>query len=762
MDNKIIEFKITETFGIQNYILPSNIKTLKITGVCDGESLDDYFRENGNSNYIKNLDMSELKVSDDSFYFIIWFDNLRTVIFPRNQEIISTDFNMSLKNYVFPNNLQKLQLYLSANKKIKELVFPDSLKSIYLHLAKYSKVETIKFGKKLSTIENFVINPNIKKIEIDPRNKHFTILSNALYTKDLKKLIKFLSFDERSEYVVLEGVQEICEDAFEGSMIKKIVLPKSLKKIGESAFGYCRLLEEVIVPDSVTEIGNYAFSHCENLKKLKLSNNIEKLMSETLEDCFNLDYLYLPDNLKTIEPRFFNFTNCLTTVDIIFNNKSPYLEMIDGVIYSKDLKRVIVAIDKTKKSYKILDEVETIDFYAFSGCQNLEFVRLPDSVTDINSHAFSYCTNLKKVVIGKNLKKISYSSFAGCSKLKYVVINTIKPPKSIYNSDYDDFDYISYNTVIFVVPFVAQNNYNKASFWRERNYTHNFAKPRCSKCNYKTYSEEDVNNVIQYATDGDMYSQFELSLMYEKGIGVEKDLTKSVIWLKKSAEQGYLSAMYNLSHYYSKKGEYDNQINLLKQIRRQKIDQTSDYWLDKENLDIYLRATNDLGVAYYDGNGVRKSYKKAFELYRKSARYGVDMAISNKGVCYEWGRGTHKNAGKAFCCYRHATQKGSLPAMVKLANCYSTGTGVNKDKDKYMFWMQKALNQEDCDAQNAIAFEYLTGKFLEKDLQKAKKYFMLSINNPNGGVENKSETIESARNGNKLDIKMLKLCGITF
>lgn len=758
-NGKTYKLIVSESTEIKDSI-DADTTNLIISGVCVSNTLEDYFRCNDDLN-ITTLDLSDLKVTDNEFGFINWFDSLRTVIYPRNQETIVTDFNISLRDYVFPNNLKKIHLFFS-NRRIKELVFPDSLRSLYLSFTHNSKVETIKIGKNVSKIENFDIIPSIKKIEIDPRNHHFVVVNNALYTKDLKKLIKFLSLDEINEYVVQDGVQEIREYAFEGSKIKKIVLPDTLKKIDYSAFYYCQLLEEVVVPDSVTEIGDDAFSHCSNLKKLKLSNNIEKLESDTLTDCLDLDYLYLPDNLRVVGPRFFNFANRLTPVDIVFNNKSPYLEMIDGVIYSKDLKRLIVAIDRTKKKYKILDGVEIVDFYAFSGCQNLEFVRLPDSVTEIKSHSFSYCVNLKKIVIGKQMKKFADSAFAGCDKLKYVVINTIKPPKSIYNSDYDDFDYISYSTVNFVVPIEAQKSYKKAYFWCDCNYTHLFPKPHCSNCGNVTYSEEEVNNVIKYSTNGDMDSQFELSVMYENGIGVEKDLAKSIFLLKKSAAQGYLKAMYCMTHYYCEQGEYDNKVKLLRDIRRHKVDPTSDYWLDKENFDIYLRATNDLGVAYYDGKGVRRSYKKAFELYCKSARYGVDMAISNKGVCYEWGRGVRKNAGKAYCCYRHATQKGCLPAMVKLDNCYCTGTGVNKDKEKYMFWMQKALNQNFCDAQNDIAYKYLTGKFLEKDLRKAKKYFMLSINNPNGGAENKSETIASARKGNKLDIEMLRLCEIEY
>jgi TPR repeat protein len=754
---KLIVSKSTE---IKDSI-DADTKYLIISGVCVSEMLEEYFSCNEELN-ITTLDLSELKVIDGEFYFISWFNNLKTIIFPKEQEIIKTDFCCPIKKYIFPTNLKKLELYINGNCKIKELSFPDTLKSLSLNLCSEKiKLESIHLGKNISEIECLDVVPHVKTIEIDSENKYFVIYNNALYTKDLTKLIKYLSVEEIDEYIVKEGTLEICKNAFEDAKFKKIILPESLIKIGNSAFYYCKMLDSVEVPDSVQIIEDYAFAHCENLKYLKLSNSVEKLEDYVLEECFNLEKLHLPDNLRVIGSLFFMFTNCLSSVDMVFQNKSSHFKMLDGIIYSNDLKNLVSVIDKNKNSYDIPNGVQTIEYYAFSGCSNVKFLRLPDSVTTIKSHSFSYCSNLKKIVIGKNLKEFADSAIAGCENLKYLVINTLKPPKHLYNSDLDDFDYISFKTVNLVIPCEVQIQYEKTDFWSRFKYIYKVSKPCCKK-NNNNMTEEDVKKFIQEATDGDMCFQFSLSVMYEYGWGVKKDMEKSLYWLKKSAAQGELNAMYKLSHYYEEIGDYDSKIKLLKQIRKTKVDPTSDFWLDKENFDIYLKATNDYGLSFYNGSGVRKNYKKAFDLYCQSAKYGVPESISNKGVCYEWGLGTRKNQSKAFCCYRHAAQKGLSVAMVKLANCYSSGIGVEKNKEKYMFWMQKALNLNDCSAQNDIAFEYLTGKFLEKDFSKAKSYFMMSVNNPNGGEKNKLDTIASARKGNKLDIKMLTLCAIEY
>ena len=92
------------------------------------------------------------------------------------------------------------------------------------------------------------------------------------------------------------------------SPIKKIILPKNIEEIQNSAFLRANNLEEIIIPDSVTEIGLNAFSQCISLREVKLSENLEKITIGAFSECFKLTKITLPDKLQYLDKYSFTDT----------------------------------------------------------------------------------------------------------------------------------------------------------------------------------------------------------------------------------------------------------------------------------------------------------------------------------------------------------------------------------------------------------------------------------------------------------------------
>lgn len=90
------------------------------------------------------------------------------------------------------------------------------------------------------------------------------------------------------------SVQEIAKKAFWGNKnIVSLVLPDSIERIGDWAFGNCCMLEEIRIPGRKINAGNQIFRSCGRLKKILLGSSdadLSKLLAMTVTE-LEADYL---------------------------------------------------------------------------------------------------------------------------------------------------------------------------------------------------------------------------------------------------------------------------------------------------------------------------------------------------------------------------------------------------------------------------------------------------------------------------------------
>lgn len=188
-----------------------------------------------------------------------------------------------------------------------------------------------------------------------------------------------------------------------------VEFPKSLASIGEKAFLCCTGLTSVIFPESLTSVGDCAFYGCTVLSEIAISSNI------SINSCACTFY---ETNLHTV-----HISNTVTSVpDDIFSTPTINefnvddtddigLVSIDGILYEYDdyletytLVRYPVA--KKGTEYTIINNTETIDKYAFCGCNLLNRINITDTVHTINDFAFSDCDNLSTLQWGASVTTV--------------------------------------------------------------------------------------------------------------------------------------------------------------------------------------------------------------------------------------------------------------------------------------------------------------------------------------------------------------------
>lgn len=133
-------------------------------------------------------------------------------------------------------------------------------------------------------------------------------------------------------------------------------------------------------------------------------------------------------------------------VDIIFDNISLYgnisfqmgagvkgYVMEDGIIYNEDKTRICLVTGELSGAYVMPDTITALAPLAFAQT-GLTSVTVSKNVTSIAYGAFAGCTQLESVILPEGLEFIGASAFDGCEKLKRVDLpSTVK---AVYESAY--------------------------------------------------------------------------------------------------------------------------------------------------------------------------------------------------------------------------------------------------------------------------------------------------------------------------------------
>lgn len=244
----------------------------------------------------------------------------------------------------------------------------------------------------------------------------------VVYSRDGKCLLK--APQDLVEYKVKEGTEVIGEAAFSGCKIEKIVFTKSLKsirpyafsevftlknlvlpegmeKIDSLAFADFFSLENISIPNSVRTIGEYAFKNCERLKSIRLPKGIKRIERRTFDCCYELKYVYVPENLDFIAEDCFGNCYNLERIEVAPSNRE--FCSIDGVLYSKDKKTLIVfpGTNGGEKTAVIAEGTEAIGAHAFDtfySCFDFEPSRtvfIPKSLKDVRNIDFSLLVSVE-------------------------------------------------------------------------------------------------------------------------------------------------------------------------------------------------------------------------------------------------------------------------------------------------------------------------------------------------------------------------------
>lgn len=297
-----------------------------------------------------------------------------------------------------------------------------------------------------------------------------TIVSGNLNNDDWKTLKSMTNLVELD--ISGMAVTSIPSSAFSNKWgLEKIVLPKKLETIGNSAFSGTGI-KEIELSESLTTLDSHAFQNCTSLVSIKIPDKITKISYGTFESCSNLQFVSFPSTLTLIEERAFYETD-LSEIDIpgsvenIKENAFCRNENLKKVTFNEGLVKIesySFLGCKSIESIVFPSTLRTIGYSGFADCTNLKQISLNEGLVCIESEAFSRCSGLTDIVLPSTLEYCKGGAFNGCRNVKSIEARSVLPPTTegscpMYNVDLTG--------VTLYVPSWSVGEYQLADGWNK-------------------------------------------------------------------------------------------------------------------------------------------------------------------------------------------------------------------------------------------------------------------------------------------------------
>ena len=178
-------------------------------------------------------------------------------------------------------------------------------------------------------------------------------------------------------------------------LIQVVEINDGVTTIGAGAFSGFIALTSVTIPNSVTSIGTGAF-----FSRSYKSNGLTSVT--------------IPSGVTSIGQNAFLITD-LSSINVDDGNQA--FTSVDGVLFSKDMSKLIVYPANKEGAYTIPNSVTSIEDCAFSGAKCTSLT-IPNSVTTIGESAF-YSTSISSYMIPSSVSSIGVDAFnlARCSSI---------------------------------------------------------------------------------------------------------------------------------------------------------------------------------------------------------------------------------------------------------------------------------------------------------------------------------------------------------
>lgn len=344
---------------------------------------------------------------------------------------------------------------------------------LYSERIKYTNTTNHKYD------ENFVCT--LCGVATTPTKVAFLMSDDGTYYT-----LNYVSDKQAKEYTVPETyeglpVLEIASGAFENcKWLETVVVPSSVKKIGEGAFAGCPSLKKITlpfvgmdetnanslfgyifgvpedkkglvgitqykgdqesksnsveywIPESLVDVTitggsiyDGAFRNCSKIKRLSYTGSGEVIGNYAFSGCILLDEFEFPITVSAFGDRVFQNCYELNTFPLI---KKEGVEKIGAYCFAGCLFSAV----------EFPASLKSVGEGAFADCSNIKDVFIPSNLRNLPNKMFQDCVSITTVTLSSDVRSIGRSCFSGCTSLSSIDFsNTVEEiEKLAFNNCY--------------------------------------------------------------------------------------------------------------------------------------------------------------------------------------------------------------------------------------------------------------------------------------------------------------------------------------
>ncbi len=436
-DEQSAEFKIENPGDLQRYV--SDKECGHITGftLSGGGSEQDYASICLNMPFIARLDLSAydpVKEKLPDFCFaglpnlskVILPENvvnigdgcfigdaLESVVIPESVKYIGTQAFNNYEGYFDALNLAAVFCKATTPPEVGEIPFGNNSRTI-LYVLPGCK-EAYASHSYWSTFKEIIEDPN-PAIDIEE------VIVDGIRYKVYPNYAEIVGPEKDNcpdevifqESVISGGrtvpVTSIAYHAFLYTSIKKVTVPASVINWATSTFSCCYELTDVVIEAPIKELPTNTFENCVSLTNISLPNTIEVIGQYAISAAGNIKRFDVPASLQEIQ---WNGIIALHELEeIILPEENNNFNLIDGVLYSKDMKWLYLypSGDRSRERFVILEGVTNTFILSISG-ENLKEVVIPNSMTDLTEQFIYGVPNLETLILHDEITEVPNDCF---------------------------------------------------------------------------------------------------------------------------------------------------------------------------------------------------------------------------------------------------------------------------------------------------------------------------------------------------------------